>query len=141
MAEHDHAYARLHEFLPINDRAAGMPLVQDVDAWTDGARFALAAAAQASLEPLRATLDACARERARLTAARDPAPADDGALCDIVRAAIRTIDQQLDMIATRATGKRLDKAPVVRSLTHLRNRLERAVASAPTPAKETSDAI
>ncbi|MDR6503867.1 hypothetical protein J2785_007060 [Burkholderia ambifaria] len=141
MAEHDHAFARLHEFLPHNDRTASMPLIQDVDAWTNGARFALAAVAQASLEPLRATLDACARERARLTAAQDLAPADDGALGDVVRAAIRTIDQQLEPIATRATGKRLDKAPVVRSLTHLRARLERAVASAPAPAKETSDAI
>ncbi|WP_175709103.1 hypothetical protein [Burkholderia ambifaria] len=141
MAEHDHAFTRLHEFLPLNDRAASMPLIHDVDAWTDGARFALAAAAEASLEPLRATLDACARERARLTAAQDLAPADDGALCDVVRAVIRTIDQQLELIATRSTGKRLDKAPVVRSLTHLRTRLERAVAAAPTTAKETSDAI
>ncbi|RQY14906.1 hypothetical protein DF117_27680 [Burkholderia stagnalis] len=123
------AFERLHEF--IAPAAAAAPGA-DIEAWTNGARFALAAVARATLDPLAVALEACAAEKARSMAAQQlEPPSERDTLPDTVRAAIRTIDLQLELIAARAPGKRVDKAPVVRTLTHLKARLERAVSTAP----------
>ncbi|AJY38282.1 hypothetical protein I6G56_00705 (plasmid) [Burkholderia humptydooensis] len=131
------AFEQLHEFTaPAAPAAPG----GDIEAWTNGARFALAAVARATLDPLTVALEACAAEQARCVAAQQlESPPERDTLPDTVRAAIRTIDLQLDLIAARAPGKRVDKAPVVRTLTHLKARLERAVSATPGPATEVRD--
>ncbi|KWN65926.1 hypothetical protein [Burkholderia stagnalis] len=130
-------FERLHEFTA---PAAPATPGGDIEAWTNGARFALAAVARATLDPLTVALDACAAEQARCVAAQQlELPPERDTLPDTVRAAIRTIDLQLDLIAARAPGKRVDKAPVVRTLTHLKARLERAVSATPDRTAEARD--
>ncbi|KWK77732.1 hypothetical protein [Burkholderia ubonensis] len=134
---HPLAFEQLHEFtVPAAPAVPG----RELEAWSNGARFALDAIARASLDPLKVALEACAAEEARCVAAQQiEPPAERDILPDTVRAAIRTIDLQLDLIAARAPGKRVDKAPVVRALTHLKARLERAVSAAPGQATEVRD--
>lgn len=124
------AFEQLHEFIVPTESAVP---VQDLEVWTRGVRFALDAIARSALDPLKSTLEACAAEKARCVALHEiEPPVEHEALEDAVWAAICSIEHQLDLIAARATGNRLDKAPIVRSLTHLRIRLERAVSPAST---------
>ncbi|KVW34129.1 hypothetical protein WK94_31070 [Burkholderia ubonensis] len=97
---HPLAFEQLHEFtVPAAPAVPG----RELEAWSNGARFALDAIARASLDPLKVALEACAAEEARCVAAQQlEPPAERDTLPDTVRAAIRTIDLQLDLIAARA---------------------------------------
>ncbi|KVR07168.1 hypothetical protein WK09_25565 [Burkholderia ubonensis] len=101
---HPLAFEQFDEFT-----APAAPAVpgRDLEAWSNGARFALDAIARASLDPLKVALEACAAEEARCVAAQQlELPAERDSLPDTVRAAIRTIDLQLDLIAARARQAR-----------------------------------
>lgn len=77
--------------------------------------------------------DACAELRALLSSApaqpASPAQPEVQRLREALRITRDTIDRQLEVIASRATGNYLDKLPVVRSLKAHRARCDAALAA------------